>query len=328
MFHSARLKLTLWYFIVITAICLFLTLPFYFSVNHAFDQFEKDQAAHTTQTVAPPLPLSAKNIPEARKNITLMLLATDAAIISIGSILGYFFAGRTLKPIKNMVDEQSRFITDASHELRTPLTALRSELEFIMMEYTLPEKVTSHIDSTLEEVTSMQVLTDDLLLLSRNQSVKTNTLKEVSLLDILESAIKKVVPLAREKNITIDNQIKDTIIRANHQTLSQVFVILLDNAIKYSEKGKKIVIESTNNSDNVGIAIVDEGIGIDEESQKHIFERFYRVDKSRSKTNIAGYGLGLAIAKKIVENYKGTIRVKSEVGKGSIFSVTLPLIHA
>lgn len=256
-----------------------------------------------------------------------MLLATDALIISIGSILGYFFAGRTLKPIKIMVDEQNRFISDASHELRTPLTALRSELEFMKMEYPLPEKVKDHITSTLEEVTNMQLLTDDLLLLSKNQYIRPNTVSEVSLLDVLETAIKKIVPLAREKKITIDNQIKDVILRINHQALSQVFVILLDNAIKYSDINKKITVTSTAASDSITVNFIDEGIGITEENRKHLFERFYRGDKSRSKSSAAGYGLGLAIAKKIVDTYKGTIHVHSIIDKGSTFSVVLPLEH-
>jgi two-component system, OmpR family, sensor histidine kinase CiaH len=328
MFQSARLKLTLWYFIIITSISLFLTLPLYFNASHAFTQLENAQATHTTNMPTPPFPFLAKTVPEARANLTFILFTTNAVVISLGSILGYFLAGRTLKPIKIMVDEQNRFISDASHELRTPLTALRSELEFMKMEYQLPEKVKDHITSTLEEVTNMQVLTDDLLILSKNQYIKPNIVGEVSLLDVLETAIKKVVPLAREKKITIDNQIKDVTIRINHQSLSQVFVILLDNAIKYSDINKKITVTTTTSSDRITINFIDEGIGITEENRKHVFERFYRGDKSRSKSNAAGYGLGLAIAIKIIESYKGTIQVKSVIDKGSTFSVMLPIAHA
>lgn len=263
-------------------------------------------------------------IAETKQRILLTLTAANAGILVITGGLGYFLAGRTLKPIREMIDEQNRFITDASHELKTPLTALRSEFEVaILDERKLQLKEAKHlIRSGFEEIVNLQVLAENLLELTHQQkkiiSLKT---EDTSLLEIIEAALKRVIPLARKRQIAINNQVDDFVLKGETQSLAELFVILLDNAIKYSDKNSDITLTSKQTDHHIEVAVKDAGIGIDEKDIPHIFDRFYRADKSRSKT--PGYGLGLSIAKKIVETHKGTISVHSSK-KGTIFTVLLP----
>lgn len=226
-----------------------------------------------------------------------------------------------------MVDEQNRFITDASHELRTPLTALRSELEATLLEKDLPAKEARNVlKSNLEEVINLQILSDNLLELAAQK--KANNKKDfhdLSLLKITEEASKKVLPLAKKKSIIISNSISDVVIRGEKNYLVELFVILIDNAVKYSPPSTTVNLTSNKKDRMILIHVADQGIGIAPEDQTKIFERFYRTDKSRTKTQAKGYGLGLAIAKQIVDDHKGSIQVKSNGAQGSIFTVALPI---
>ena len=140
-------------------------------------------------------------------------------------------------------------------------------------------------------------------------------------MEVVEAALKKVIPLAKQKNIVINNQIEDYVLEGENQSLTELFVILLDNAVKYSENNKQVKLTSRKIDHHVVITIIDQGIGINKKDLTHIFDRFYRSDKSRSK--IGGFGLGLSIAKEIVESHQGTITVASTPSKGSTFIVKL-----
>ena len=225
-----------------------------------------------------------------------------------------------------MLDEQHRFITDASHELKTPLTALRSEIEVYLMgkKRTLKEAEII-LASNLEEVIRLQNLSQSLVRLAKHRETNGEGIHatNLSLLAIVESALKKVVPLARKKQITINNDIIDVQILGEKQSLIEVFVVLLDNAIKYSPEQTTVTISSRKTDHSVRIRIMDQGLGIDPTDIPHIFERFYRADKSRTKSETTGYGLGLAIVKQIIEDHKGTVSVTSNTGKGTTFTLRL-----
>lgn len=341
-FHYARLKLTAWYLLIIMVLSILFSLVVYRALTFEVERFERAQRLFIEgrlQEGDPQPPtherrLSGNNrehlnpelIAETKQRILLMLLAANAGILVITGGLGYFLAGRTLAPIKEMLDEQNRFITDASHELKTPLTALRSEFEVAMLdEEKLQLKEAKHlIKSGFEEIVNLQILAENLLELTQQQK-KIGGLKteEVSLLETVEAAIKKVIPLAKKKHIVINNQVDDFILEGEAQSLTELFVILLDNAIKYSDKNSEVSLTSKKTDHHIEVAVKDTGIGIDEKDIPHIFDRFYRADKSRSKTK--GYGLGLSIAKKIIEEYKGIIMVHSTLSKGTVFTVQLPL---
>jgi signal transduction histidine kinase len=225
-----------------------------------------------------------------------------------------------------MMDEQNRFITDASHELKTPLTALRTEFEVAMLDgEKIPHKsAVQLIKSGYDEIVELQRLTEDLMELTTQQKRKNSiTHEDVSLLEIIEAALKNVIPLAKQKHIVIQNEIDDYSLDGESSSLGKLFTILLDNAIKYSPNKKEIKIASRKSDHHIDVTVSDQGIGINEKDIAHIFDRFYRADKSRSQ--ISGYGLGLSIAKEIVKSHKGSISVESKPGQGTIFTVQLPL---
>ncbi|HVZ67649.1 MAG TPA: ATP-binding protein [Patescibacteria group bacterium] len=338
MFENARLKLTAYYLAIIMLVSIFFSSAIYLSVTNEFRRFERIQIRAEQDfkdgVIVPP-PSNTKNFafrigkpdPEfinaARARILLTLGFINLGIFGLAGAAGYFLAGRTLRPIKKMVDEQNRFITDASHELRTPLTSLRTEMEVALREKSLSDKDSKQIiKSNLEEVVSLQELSDHLIELAQNgKYVNKDNFQEVLLPAVINAAVKKVSPQAKNKKISITQKITDAKVNGVYDRLVEVFVILLDNAIKYSSTGSKINLTSKDIKDNVEISVTDQGVGIDQEDIPHIFDRFYRSDKSRSKTS--GFGLGLSIAKKIVSSHGGSLEVESELGKGTKFTVSL-----
>lgn len=339
MFQSARIKLTAWYVLIIMLISVLFSVVIYTSINRELERFryirqlrlEREQAGLFTP---PPSPfpdnsdLNPEEYVSAEKRLAFILFLINMSILGLSAIASYFLAGKTLRPIKIMVDEQNQFITDASHEFRTPLTVLRSEIEVNLRDknLTLPD-AKSLLSSNLEEVARLQSLSNNLMELAQYQNINNAIpLQKLSLLDIAKNAVKKITPLAQLKNIKIINKVKNYAIKGNEQSLTELFIILLDNAIKYSHEKTKIYITSHKTDHHIGIAIEDQGIGMNKADMSHIFDRFYRADKSRTKEKTSGYGLGLSIAKKIVESHKGTIQVESRLSKGSVFTITLPIL--
>jgi len=141
--------------------------------------------------------------------------------------------------------------------------------------------------------------------------------------ELVRDCVRKLAPLARERGIEMEDSVRDTVeISADKSKLTQVVYNLIDNAIKYTPRAGRVRVEMTRSGKRVFIRVSDTGIGIPEEDQKHIFDRFYRVDKARSRET-GGTGLGLSIVKQIVMLHNGTISVSSEVGKGSTFTVKI-----
>lgn len=333
MFHSARLKLTAWYLLIIMSISILFSVIIYNGVNTELRRFEQmQQYLQERQQEDWPLSPSLRRlqynldmVAEARRRVILTLGVLNIGILVLSGMAGYFLAGRTLEPIQEMVEEQKRFVTDVSHELRTPLTALKSEIEVNLrdkkMSLTEAKKL---LKSNLEEVNNLQILSDNLIKLTMYSQTKTLQFSSVTLREVFEDAVKKIMPLAKRKSITIKNMSGEERVKGERQSLTELFVILLDNAIKYSHVKTKVTVSSAKKRDMVTISVKDEGMGISHEDIDHLFDRFYRADKSRTKTDIQGYGLGLSIAKKIVDEHHGRIVVKSEVDRGSEFIVSLP----
>jgi signal transduction histidine kinase len=224
-----------------------------------------------------------------------------------------------------MMDEQNRFITDASHELRTPLTSLKTSIEVNLRNKNMTlVQAKKLIESNLEDVESLRILSDGLIRLTYYQKPNGNIIFEkVSVKDIVDNAMDKIKVIALDNKIKINSKIENLEINGDKKSLVELLVILLDNAIKYGKQNSAVKINASRIDSRVVISVSDEGIGIDEEDLPHIFDRFYRAEKSRSKKNTSGYGLGLSIAKKIVEIHNGLITIKSEKDKGTTFTVTL-----
>lgn len=273
-----------------------------------------------------PTPPSLNDLEAAKKQLLITLVVINGAIFIFAGGAGYFLAGKTLFPIKLMIDEQNQFISSASHELRTPIATLRAEMESNLLEKHISDKnARKLINSNLEELGTLQDLSNSLLRIAEvNNTNQEKYIEEMSLLEITQTAQKKILPLAKKKGIVITSHIKDSRVKGVKSSLVEVFVVLFDNAIKYSKEKTKIEITSEEQSKVVKISVTDHGEGISPQDMPHIFDRFYRSDKSRSETD--GYGLGLSIAQKIVETHNGSLTVKSIEKKGTTFIVQLPLL--
>lgn len=337
MFETTRLKLTAWYLVIIMTISLLFSLAIYNRVNSEFTRFERVQMIIRERQelglpvrkfqIAHPPDLDPKLIQNARIRLITSLGVINLAILGISGAAGYFLAGRTLRPIKEMVDDQNRFIADASHELRTPLTSLRSEIEVGLRNKTMTlAEAKQLLASNLEETIHLQTLSDSLLELAQSGKQNGKDMTDVSISECIDTAVKKMNGQIKKKGITIKRTGETAMVRGIADRICELLVILIDNAVKYSPKKTTVTIGVKKLDGSAQIKISDQGYGIDEEDLPHIFDRFYRVSKSRSKEEIPGYGLGLSIAKKIIDDHNGKITVASKVNKGTTFTVKLPAI--
>jgi len=335
MFESARLKLTVWYVLIIMVVSVGFSVVIFNLVSSEVQRFAAAQRfriqrlyVQQEEIVITPPQLDADLVNEVKRRLLLILLGINGGILIISGGLAYLLAGKTLRPISDMLDEQNQFISDASHELRTPLTSMKSAMEVSLRDKELGIKEAREIISeNIEDVDKLQALSDHLLQLAQYQK-PDNLVKfaKVPVAEVVAGAVKKVLPLAKKKKIVIESDgVEKGEIKANKYSINDLLVILLDNAIKYSPRGKIVSISAKRNDGSVVIKVTDEGMGIAEKDLPHIFERFYRADLARSKEEVGGYGLGLSIAKKIVDLHRGSIAVKSKMNEGTTFTVKLPV---
>lgn len=230
-----------------------------------------------------------------------------------------------LSRLENAFESQKQFIQDASHELRTPIAIAQTNIEVLEMDDKATIKDYERLKDILKmSLERMSALSEKLLLLSEGAQMHTNWLT-IDLAPLLNEITAELKSRADEKTINLELATTGESITVSGDAfrLKQVFVNLVDNAIKYSNPGGEIKISAHVDVAQIVIEIKDNGIGISQADQQRIFERFYRVDKSRSRAQ-GGSGLGLAIVKKIVEEHGGTVSVESAPGEGSTFRVTLP----
>lgn len=244
------------------------------------------------------------------------------------SWIGYFLASRAMEAASIAFDRQREFVADASHELRTPLSVMLASVEAVQAgeSFRLSTFSQQVLEDMKDEILRMTKIVSGLLTLARGDAGEARMEKESFPISYLaQQVIRAFRPLASKKEISLKLVTSpDTSINADRHRIEQLFMILIDNAIKNTPNGGRVEIHiSPKTRQKVQISIIDTGIGIAEEDQLRIFERFYRVDKARSRET-GGTGLGLSIAKWIVESHGGTIAVESALGKGSQFIVTLP----
>lgn len=336
MFNKARLKLTAWYLVIIFLISGLFSVAFYHASTREIQRIvervqmvqEEWQGRLRNFPSPPPGAPSLEELQASKQRLLMNLVLINGVILVVAGGAAYFLAGKTLTPIKLMVDEQNQFISNSSHELRTPLSTLRAEMEGSLLEKHISDKQARKlITSNLEEIGKLQALSNKLLQLAKlHNPISTKHTERLSIKEIVESAVKQIKTLANAKQIKLEIALKEGMVQGDKDSLSELFVILLDNAIKYSSEGSRVNISSRRSQDAVKVLVEDQGVGIPEEDLAYIFDRFFRSDKSRSQTD--GFGLGLSIAKQIVEKHNGTIEVTSKLGQGSTFSVSLPLVQS
>ena len=220
---------------------------------------------------------------------------------------------------------RQEFFSNASHELKTPLTAIRGYAELLQSgmasDAQMQKEFLGRIHSEVEEMTS---LINDILMISRLESKELMPTKELlSVKSIAKEVQKTLQPLADENQVSLEIRCCDDMVYMDQSHLQGILTNLMSNAIKYNRPGGFVQTDVTMDSTGLMVRVEDSGIGIAKEDQKRIFERFYRVDKGRSK-RVAGTGLGLSIVKHVAEFYGGCVSVESQPGVGSTFVVQLP----
>lgn len=220
---------------------------------------------------------------------------------------------------------RQEFFSNASHELKTPLTAIRGYAELLQSgmasDTNMQKEFLGRIHSEVEEMTS---LINDILMISRLETKELMPTKEMLCVKSVAEEVKKTLkPLADENNVSLEIHCCDEFVYMDRSHLQGILSNLMGNAVKYNRPGGFVQTDITMDSTSLSIRVEDSGIGIAKEDQKRIFERFYRVDKGRSK-RVAGTGLGLSIVKHVTEFYGGCVSVESQSGVGSTFLVQLP----
>ena len=331
MFQSARIKLTAWYTLIIFVISVMFSIAIYRVITVDLERrfVSIEQRIIRGSRVVDEASIHAffeSGLVEAKHSVALRLIYINGVIIVFSSVAGYFLAGKTLLPIEETVEEQKRFIADASHELKTPLTSLKTAIEVTLRDKKLKlSEAKSVLRESLDDIDNLQNLTTNLLHLARYKQLNEHVvLHKLSLSPILTKVVTKMKPLAKDKKISIKTKISPHTIAGNEDHLEKLFTILLDNAIKYTPLKGEITIETTKSGKSVIVTVKDTGIGISQKDLPHVFDRFYRADQSRSKQGTEGFGLGLCIAKKIVDDLKGKIYVESKINTGTTFYVKLP----
>lgn len=226
-----------------------------------------------------------------------------------------------MRQLKESFKKQEQFVSDASHELKTPLSIIKSYAELLKRRGKAnPELITESIDVIEQEAERMLLLVNQLLDLAKNKQAFPH--EPIDLVPLVKK-VHRIFADAYDRKIHLNIAEKSVLIKGNEKQIEQVVYILLSNAIKYSEK--EIALHLYVKQQFAVLDVIDKGIGIPEEEQKRIFDRFYRIDKARSRQT-GGTGLGLAIANEIVKHHGGTIEVVSEIGKGSTFTVNIPML--
>lgn len=339
LFKSASMRLAATYLVVVMAVSLVFSATLYRvlsqdlerSYTRSIEVVSRPGFFETRPTPAQRAIFEQERkaeIDESKRRIINELLVINLAILMFGGGLCYILARRTLQPIEEAHDALQRFTSDASHELRTPLTTMRTEIEVALMNDGMTSsEARDLLTSNLEEVDRLTHLSERLLFLARLDETQL-PMVQTALDDVLQSVIQTTQHRLELKKQTLQytpSKKHNYTTMADAPSLAELFVLLVDNASKYSDKGSTINIKTQQKGDSVLVSITDQGKGIADGDLPYIFDRFYRADSSRTNGEEHGYGLGLPLAKKIAALHDGDITATTKLGKGSTFTVTLPL---
>ena len=269
--------------------------------------------------------INTTQLEQISQNHEQLIVVVMASFWILSLLASLYLARVSVKPLLESMQKQQNFVENASHELRTPLAVLQNRLEtlFRKPEATIMESSES-IASSLEEVRNMRLLTTNLLNLARRDDGIKPDLGEVQP-EFFNTIFTNYEMIATEnhKVFRFENRIKRTII-TDKLLLKQLMTILFDNAVKYTEEYGEINFVITATDRNLYLTVSDDGIGIPQADKKKIFDRFYRVDKARTRQK-GGFGLGLSLAKQIVDALRGSISVKDNKPHGTIFEVKIAI---
>ena len=266
---------------------------------------------------------SLEPVNEALDTLLVLLLIAGAGSLIVAAVGGWFLAGKSLRPLHEAFDRQHAFVAHASHELRTPLAVIRANAEFLQTDN--PDSV--EIADIVSETDRLSALVDALLALARGEAADRPQRDLFDLSSVVDGAVESMQSLAGERGVVLSRESESgLLVEGDRDQLRQLVLILLDNALRYTPAGGSVAGSVSRAGDWATIRVADTGIGIDQDVVDRIFDRFYRADEARNRDS-GGAGLGLAIAKQLVEEHGGRIAVESTPGKGTTFTVRLPMVR-
>ena len=246
-------------------------------------------------------------------------------LVALG--LSYYLSARIIKPVKEAYDKQVFFVQDASHEMRTPLAIIKGKIELLTKSIdNISDNELNHISKIMSEIRRLEKMNSDLLLLSKEDIDQNSILQEFYLGDIVKDIggfyndIAEVI----NRNFSVNSNINTKVIW-DYDKVKRIFVILIENAFKYTNKNGDIIISFKDSNKNIEVSVKDNGIGIKKEDQERIFDRFFRTNDVRGK-NIDGSGIGLSVLKSICKTLRIEVTLNSEFGKGSEFILLIPKV--
>ncbi len=327
MFTSATVKLTLWYVLLAAVLCLAYSAVVYNlsteelneALNHQYHSFVDED--HDRDNI----PLPHSYLQQHGRHLLNKLVWFNVAVIAGSCVAGYFLARRTLQPIEQAHQAQVRFTAEASHELRTPLAAIRADTEVALMEKGLTAKTRRTLEGNLRDIGRLEQLTADLLDIARYQNGLAAKRTVLDFDELALQAIKQLKHKAEQRHIALKTIIKPVQVTGEQRALEQLIIIVLDNAIKYSDKNSTVTMSLQNNGANAVLTITDKGVGIPAADLPHVFERFYRSQNAPAANHTSGYGLGLPLAQEIVKAHSGQVELESREHYGTTVVITLPL---
>lgn len=334
MFKSATVKLTGWYLLILMTISVVFSVVIY---NVASSEVNDRLRQLQTNIQKAPFPV---DLPErfnyaalrnaqyeaANQNLAWRLVYANIVILLVSGGGSYFLARRTLRPIEEAHEAQARFVSDASHELKTPLSVMKTELEVALRDPNFSQhEARELIESNLEEVNKLAALSGTLLQLSQLDHDQLET-ELISLSDIAADVVKRYDKTGKRLELTAP---KSLIITANPTSIEELLTILVDNALKYSPEHSVATVRLSKHGEQAAITVTNAGSGISPEDLPHIFDRFYRADTARTRNKkTSGHGLGLSLAKRIVELHNGELSVSSAPDHETIFTIFLPIANS
>lgn len=269
------------------------------------------------------------------RDMSLIKQGVSGVVIFCVSLVALYFvsralARRSIKPVSEAWDAQRRFISDASHELKTPLAVILANVQILQKSKSMDEEDQRWVNRTADEASHMKGLVEDLLTLARADEAKagsvgaTGPMVELDLSEIVDESALEFDAVAFERGCMIECEATPGVkVRGDKQQIGRVMNTLIDNATKYAAKGSTVKVRVAHEGKKAKVEVNNAGGVIDPEDLAHLFDRFYRTDKARSREETGGFGLGLAIAKSIVEAHGGKIWATSDAANGTTFHVTI-----
>ena len=266
---------------------------------------------------------------EIREHLTTVVALVDTTALLIVSIFSYYFARRTLLPIKNVYETQTQFMGDVAHELRTPLSILQAGADTLLKKPRTILEYEEFITDVQEETRRLTRLSNQLLQLLKTENVQGGEIKNVDVSGVCEIELKRFRPYAQERGVTIVvNILPDITLCIEPDCFIQIIQNLIKNAIDYNKQGGVVTVALTEKDIDVILDIADTGIGIPSEKQAKIFERFVKGDTARTQTTSSGAGLGLSIVKALLIKFGGEVILNSTPNVGTNITIRFPKYYS